>query len=630
MSTILGEEGSKKLLLGNEAIARGAIEAGVNLASAYPGTPSTEILETLSLVAKKLGLYVEWSVNEKTALEVALGGSLSGLRAMVAMKHVGLNVASDTFMSIGYSGVKGGLVLVSADDPNCYSSQNEQDNRIYGLHAYVPILEPSDAQEAKDLTKKAFELSEKFGSIYIVRTTTRISHTRGKVVLGKINIRRFIGKFYKDPSRWTLLPVNARRLRKEAIKRIEKISKFNEDFEYNFVKDGEWDIGIITSGVAYNYVMEAINILKLNGKIPILKLTTTFPIPKSKIKSFVSKLRSILIVEELEPFLETQIRSIGVSLSIHGKDLIPINGELNVERVLPGILNFLKMNGTSISYKLETHNSKLENKIIIPNRPPVFCPGCPHRATFYELKLAVAKTKHLSDVVFTGDIGCYTLGYYSPFRMVDTTFSMGSSIGIANGIAHSTDQLVVAVIGDSTFFHSGIPGLVNTVYNNAPILIVILDNSVTAMTGNQPHPGTGYNILWQPTTSIKIEDIARAVGVKHVDVTDPYNVHESIEKIYRALKFVIDKKKPAVIVSRRACALFALSLARKRRQKLSVYKVVEDRCTGCMLCVNAFACPAISIKNKKVVINPELCTGCGVCAEICPFNAIVKEDENHD
>lgn len=615
MAEILGEKGIVKLLLGNEAVARGAIEAGIDVAAGYPGTPSTEIIEALIPAARELGFYVEWSTNEKVALEVALGAAISGLRGLAVMKHVGLNVAADTFMSIGYTGVRGGLVIVSADDPNCHSSQSEQDNRIYGMHAYIPVIEPYAPQEAKDATIYAFDLSEKYSTAIMLRLTTRISHTRGPVVFGDLRRRRTRGNFIKDPSRWVLLPVFSRKLHVKALERISSIAKEFSNFPLNkIVQMNPSDEGIIASGVAYGYVMDALNMLNLRDKVSVLKLATPYPIPNDLIISFLKRLKRVLIVEELEPVVELQVKDLvvreGISVEIKGKEYVPRVLELNYVKVAKAIAEFLGLQ--FIPPRVEEEN--------LPPRPPVFCPGCPHRATYYIIKRAVASEK--VNAVYLGDIGCYTLGVNPPFRATDTSYCMGSSIGLSMGIFRATDQFPIATIGDSTFFHAGIPALINSIYNRSGILVVVFDNLITAMTGFQPHPGTGVSALGQKARTIAIEDIAKAIGVNFVKVIDPYNINESVKIMREAIAFVLKNKEPAVVVSSRECALRAYRRILKSGKSIKRYFIDENVCTKCLTCINTFACPAIMIKDNKVVINSDLCIGCGVCKQVCPYNAI--------
>ena len=619
MSRLLAPSGTTLLLMGNEAVARGFLEAGGGFAAGYPGTPSTEVIESLAEVAKAAGIYVEWSANEKVALEAAYGASLVGVRSMAVMKHVGLNVAADALMSIAYTGVRGGLVIFSSGDPSMWSSQNEQDNRIYGQISYVPVLTPSDPQEAKDITVRAFDLSEKFGHPVLEVSTTRVSHTRGPVTVGPLRPPRTKGTFERSRS-LTLVPAVAREQREVLVSKWTEIRKYLEEFEpFNRV-EGEGELAVVADGVAYAYAKEAIQRLRLERRVRLVKLSTPVPLPRKFVLSAISDAQKVLVVEELEPVVESQVKQIlaeeGVRLSVSGKDLVGLTGELTLGRVTAAIGRFA---GVEVQ---APETIKVDLKL--PPRPPTFCPGCPHRATFYSLRRAVNGLR--LKPVYSGDIGCYSLGLYDPFREQDIILEMGGSVGVANGLAHSVEnQVVIAIVGDSTFFHAAVPALLNAVYNGAPFLTLVLDNRVTAMTGEQPDPGTGVNALGEPAKAISIEELARGAGVEKVVTFDPFNIKESTEKLMEALSYVVKERKPAVAVARKACALEAVRRARRRKVQIPLYQVIEDKCTGCGICYNAFSCPAIVVKDdKKAWIDPSLCVGCSVCAEICPYKAIVK------
>lgn len=618
MPAILGRPGEKVLLMGNEAIARGAIEAGISVAAAYPGTPSTEILETIAKVSGDLGIYVEWSTNEKVALEIAIGASMCGLRSIACMKHVGVNVASDPLMSLGYSGAVGGLVVVTADDPNAHSSQNEQDNRLYGIHSYIPVFEPSDVQEAKDLASFLFDFSEKYETAVFLRTTTRISHTRSTVTLGNIREGEKRGEFRREPRRWVLLPANSRRLHREALERIELIAEESHNIAFNKLYEGSSELGFVASGIAFQYLAEAMSRLGRHERPHILKLSLTYPLPRRLVKRlFDAAPKMIVVVEELEPVVEAQLRELagayGYEGKIVGKELFPRTGELDVDMVLRRVAKTL---GLSLAEK----NIEPRIDIRIPPRPPTLCPGCGHRSTYYAVKMAVRRAG--VKAVYPNDIGCYTLGFFPPLNLADVSFSMGSSIGIGLGISKVSDEAVISFIGDSTFFHAGIPALIDAVYNGGRMVIIVMDNSITAMTGHQPHPGSGHDIMGRSRPTIKIENLVKAAGVEFVRVIDAYNVRELIDAVVKAISYTSERGLPAVIISRRPCALLEYRRSVRRGIMPRKYAIDQDRCTGCGLCTDWFGCPAITLKDGQHLIIQDLCVGCGVCADICPVKAI--------
>lgn len=581
----------KKLLTGNEAIARGAWEAGVVVCTAYPGTPSTEITEN---AAKYPEMYAEWSPNEKVALEVGLGAAIAGGRALVSMKHVGVNVAADPLFTLAYTGINGGLVLVSADDPGMHSSQDEQDNRHYGRAAKIPVLEPADSQEAKEFTKLAFDLSEAFDTPVMLRTTTRVAHSQSLVELAdrkEVPIK----EYEKNTPKFVMIPANARPRHLIVEDRLQKLSAYAETTELNRIEWNDPSIGIITSGITYQYVKEVL------PQASILKLGMSFPLPKNLISEFAQKVTILYVIEELDPFFEDQIKAWGIA--VQGKDTFPLFGEL-----LPEIIGAkLAPSDQQTCCHAPAGELKTEDT---PPRPPVLCPGCPHRAVFYTLN----KLK----VTVTGDIGCYTLGCLAPLNAIDTTICMGASIGTAIGMekARGKDyaRKMVAVIGDSTFIHSGITPLIDAVYNKATTTTLILDNRITAMTGHQHNPVTGFTIKGEPTKEIDLAVLAQAVGVDRVRTVDPFALSE-LEQIIRE---ELAAEEPSVIITRRSCALI-------EKGTKPPYTVSEEACTGCLQCMR-LGCPCIVKQdNKKVSINPAQCVGCGLCATVCKFDAIRKE-----
>lgn len=621
--------GERLFVLGNEAIARGAIEAGVQVASAYPGTPSTEITETLAGVARDRGIYVEWSVNEKVAFEVALAASICGVRAMASMKHVGVNVAHDPLMTAGYIGAKGGLVLVSADDPWAWSSQNEQDNRHIAEQAFLPVLEPSSVQEAKDMMADAFRLSEEFKHLFMLRSVTRIGHARSDIVLGEISKERRTASFKKDRLWLNYTPVEARLNKPLMLERLAKIKKAVNSMVYNRLSLADKaEVGIIASGISYSYTMEAIDWLQAKEKISVLKIGTPNPLPEELIISLLKSVKKVLVVEELDPFVELHVKAIAqeanIPVEIHGKDLVPLIGELSTGKVTDAIARLTHSKNPVDFSQLEKLGQETASRL--PWRPPTPCPGCPHRASQYAIKLASRRVARSlgSDIepILPGDIGCHNLCYNPPLEAVDTTICMGASFGIANGLSHIVDVPIITHMGDSTFFHSGIPPLVNAVYNRAKITMIVLDNSATAMTGFQPHPGTGYTAMGEETIKMKPEDIARACGVQFVEVVDPFNLKTAVGTIEKAIRF----DGPSFLVLRRRCAIIDQREKRGAGKKPVLYRVDPDKCNAkCDSCTRLFGCPAIIKHDGKTVIDRLLCTGCGVCAQICPYAAIIQE-----
>lgn len=587
------------LLSGNEAIARGAYEGGVRVAAAYPGTPSTEILETL---AQHDEVYAEWAPNEKVAMDVTIGAAYAGSRAMAVMKHVGLNVAADAFFYASMTGMEAGLVIVSADDPFMHSSQNEQDNRRYAKFARVPCLEPSDSQEAKELVGVALEISEEFDSPVLLRITTRIAHSYTLVELGdrKVEERTEPPSYRIDRAKYVMVPGNARRRHPIAEERIAKLETFAENFPYNRVEMHDRSLGIVTNGVAYQYAKEVF------PRASFLRLGMTYPLPERMVRNFAAQVEQLIVVEELDPFIEEEIRLMGID--VEGKSIFPICGEFDPQLVRQSAIQAGLL---SASEAVETR--EVEATKGLPMRPPILCPGCPHRGLF-------VTTKKL-DLVVSGDIGCYTLGFLPPLSALHTCGCMGASIGQAHGVSKvGIAQKHVAVIGDSTFFHAGLPPLLNVAYNKSDTIVIILDNRTTAMTGHQGHPGTGVTLKGEQTKVVEAEDVAKAFGIERVYTVDPYNLKE----VESALRNCLTAEGPSVVISRRECAL--LPEARKSWEPI---EVIEERCNGCGLCFGV-GCAAI-IKSErldektgraKAWIDPLLCTGCEICSQACARKAI--------
>lgn len=611
-------EGRTVLMLGNEAVAWGALEGGIGVATAYPGTPSSEIVESLVDAARELGFWGEWAVNEKVAFEIAYSAAISGINALVAMKHVGMNVAADPLMSSAYTGVRGSLVIVTADDPSMWSSQNEQDNRYYGLHAYIPVFEPHSPSEAKELTKYLFDLSRRIGHPVILRMTTRISHTRGPVKLGKINVMEPRGKFIKE-DRFVLIPANARRNRLEMLKRWEKIKGEIERIRFNNV-EGEGDALIVAPGIAYAYVKEAVRELGLEGRVRVLKLSSVVPVPRGLLLRALDGVKRVLVVEELEDIVEKEVKAVvaeeGLGVEVKGKEIVGYPYELTLARVRKSIQAFL-------GHAPAEGISKGGTVTGLPVRPPVLCPGCPYRPLFTEVRRLINQEK--LSVVAAGDIGCYSLGYNKPYRLQDIIIEMGGSIGTGIGLANFTDDVVISILGDSTFFHAGLPPLANAVYMRSPLVVIVLDNMVTAMTGHQPSPSTKGV---PGRRYIPIEETAKGLGVRFVKVIDPFDMKEVRRTVLEAIKFAKENSEPAVIVARRRCALEVVRDLRRAGVKFPPYIVQENKCIACRLCYDFFACPAIFAKDDgKAYIDPELCVGCSACAQVCPTKAIVPAEE---
>jgi indolepyruvate ferredoxin oxidoreductase alpha subunit len=619
--SFLDEEGPD-LLLGNEAIARGALEADVACVSAYPGTPSTEVPETLAKYARNTGVYVEYSINEKVALEVATAFSWSNLRAMATMKHVGLNVASDTFMSLAYQGALGGLVILTADDPGMWSSQDEQDNRIYGKFAGVPVIVPSDPQEAKDFTKLSFELSEYIGAPVLLRSTTRVSHTRAPVSFGPLgenvkNANKRKGMFKSDIPKFVSLPANARKNHPLVLERLGKSVQFSRNVLMNRV-EGSGSIGVVTEGVEYLYVKEVAR--DLNFPLRILKLGMVYPLDRELLVDFARSVDMLVVVEELEPFLEEMVKATlydaGINVPVHGKDLLPRVDEFNYWKVRSAIESVTNLPRTA---------PEIATVPSLPPRPPVLCPGCAHRNVFYAVKKLERKA------VKPSDIGCYTLGALDPLKGIDTCIAMGASVGLGSGMAKAQSERVISTIGDSTFFHTGLPALVNAVYNKSKLTLIVLDNRITAMTGHQPNPSTGITAEGELGTHLDIEQVAKGLGADYVKSVDPYDLPALEQAIKESNEATV-----AVIVAKQPCALIRQRELARKGEHAPIYQVESDKCTGCRICVNLLGCPALVFQRdiKKVRIDKDLCAGCSACAQVCPYNAIYEvmpnEEKNFD
>jgi indolepyruvate ferredoxin oxidoreductase alpha subunit len=579
------------LLSGNEAIARGAYEAGVTVATGYPGTPSTEILEAVA--AFKADVYCEWSPNEKVAFEVAVGASLTGARSIVTMKHVGLNVAADPLMTFAYIGAVGGLVAVVADDPGMHSSQNEQDTRHYARFAKIPILEPSDSQEALEFTKLGLEISEQFQTPVILRTTTRVSHSRGLATLGERQPAPKQVGFVKDPPRYVPIPVWGRVMRRTVEERLPKLREAASNSPANRIEMRDPSLGIITSSVAYEYVRD------IFPEASVLKLGWAYPFPDDLIRRFAAQVKRVLIVEELDDFLEEHIKAMGIACD--GRNVVPGVGELNPERVRAARA---KLEGQPVA-EVKPRPEAAD----LPMRPPVLCPSCPHRGVFYALAQF--------DVVVTGDIGCYSLGVFPPLNRMDTILCMGGGISMPQGFEKAGEpKPVVGIVGDSTFFHSGITGLLNIAYNRGTSTLIVVDNRTTAMTGHQMNPGSGSTLMGEPAPTASIEDLAKACGVRRVITVNPYELQNTIQ----VLKESIAAKEPTVIISRAPCPLDT------GEPVGAALGIDPELCQSCSECIG-LGCPALERDDAQGIrINDMLCGGCGLCQQVCPFEAIATKE----
>ncbi len=591
----------KELLIGNEAIAFGAIEAGVDVVTGYPGTPSTEMLETIARYNRDGRIYVEWSVDEKVALEVAAGAAYAGAKSMVAMKQVGLNVASDPLMSLSYVGIKGAMIVFVADDPGPFSSQTEQDTRAFGKFANLPVFDPSSPEEAKEMVKEAFKVSHDFGLPVILRATTRICHSCSTIELtGRVDASKAEG-FVKD-QRWVIFPSLTYKNHLVLEEKKKELSRLFSRSSFNSLS-GYGRKGIAASGVAYAYLKEVMD--ELNIELPVLKIGTPHPFPEDLALKFLNEMEEVLVLEELYPVVEEQLRELSAGCKptplILGKKTghMPVAGEYSVELIKKAVCAFLAI-------ELQEEEALVELPQL-PPRPPVLCAGCPHRASFYAFKTACRGKK----VVFSGDIGCYTLGNAKPLETVDTCLCMGAGITIAQGLHRiEPDTVNLAFIGDSTFFHTGIPGIINAVYNNADITVVVLDNRTTAMTGNQPHPGTGRTAMGKEAPIIDIGEIVKACGVGYVKKADPLKLKEAVA----VAKEAMEHKGPSVVIFESPCA---------QNIKSGTPLYIDERCIACKKCIRDLGCPAMYMEDGKPCIDSSQCNGCNLCSQVCPVNAIV-------
>ena len=572
----------KKLMIGNQAVAAGLYDGGLGVVSSYPGTPSTEITEFLS---KYEDIHSEWAPNEKVACEVAFGASLAGARSACAMKHVGLNVAADPLFTLSYTGVNGGMVICVADDPAMHSSQNEQDSRHYAIAAKVPMLEPADSMEAYAFAKSAFELSERFDTPVLLRMCTRIAHSQSVVETGE-KVPAVLKDYEKNPAKYIMMPGNAIKRHPIVEDRTKALAEFAEDCMYNTVEMNSDEIGIITSGCSYLYVKEA-----LGDSVSILKIGMPHPLPTNIIREFASKVKKLYVIEELDPIIETHVKALGIEVT--GKEMFSLLGEFSQQTVAAAF-------GKEAPISVSADSA-------IPARPPMMCAGCPHRGMFYTL----AKNK----ITVHGDIGCYTLGAVPPLCALDSTLCMGASVSGLHGFncarGSDAEKKSVAVIGDSTFMHSGMTGLVNVAYNATNSTVIILDNSITGMTGHQQNPTTGYNIKGDPAAKVNLEALCHALGINRVRVVDPYD----LKACETAVKEELAAEEPSVIISRRPCVLL------KYVKHEAPLVVDADKCKSCKRCMS-LGCPAISLKDGKAKIDSTLCVGCGVCKQLCAFDAI--------
>jgi indolepyruvate ferredoxin oxidoreductase alpha subunit len=628
LNDVLAKEKKSVFMLGNEAIVRGALEADVKVVAFYPGAPVSEVLDTFSSMLENFDYHMQITTNEKVALEVCAGAAFAGIRSLTAMKSVGTNVASDTLFVLGYTGVKGGLVLVMADDPHAHSSQSEEDGRFFAPSTYIPMLEPSSPQEAKDMVKKAFAISEKHRVPVIIRTVTRVNHQSGIVHLDELNQSAFEKVKWKDLNEeYATLGSVARKKKLKMLERTAKLAEEFESSEFNLIKKVDSDIGVITASVSYLHVLEALKMLKLQDKVSVLKLGTTYPLPKRMIERFIKKLKKVVVVEELSPYLEKEVYGLAKennpALEIFGKTSGTFSEawEYNPNIVAKGLTS-----ATGVEYA--GHDGVLEEalrlKAPIPDRYPTFCAGCPHRATFVALNqaLKIQEAKGQQHY-FANDIGCYSMWVFPPISWGDSSLCMGASVGVANGLSTVIEERVVAMVGDSTFYHAAIPALINAVHNGNKFTMFILDNSVTAMTGQQFNPSTEFIAGGRKGKKVSIEGICRAIGVEFVEVVDSYDVKSNVEVFRKALDF----DGLAVVVSRRECALYGDRNKRRRGEKFVPFYVDKEMCKRPYVCLRTFYCPAYELDvDQQPRISPELCDGCSVCSQLCPLKSIKRSE----
>jgi indolepyruvate ferredoxin oxidoreductase alpha subunit len=628
LKDVLTKEKKTAFMLSNEAIVRGALEADVKVVAFYPGAPTSEVLDTFADALGSFDYQMEIATNEKVALEVCAGAAFAGIRSLTAMKSVGANVASDTLFVLGYTGVKGGLVMVIADDPHAHSSQSEEDGRFFAPSAYLPMLEPSTPQEAKDMVKKAFDISERHRVPVIVRTVTRVNHQSGIVQLDSIERSPFKKVKWKElKEEYTTLGAVARQKKLKMLERSARLAEEFEASEFNFTQNAGSDVGVVTSSVSYLYVLEALKMLNLQDKVSVLKLGTTYPLPKNIIKAFIKDLKKLVVVEELSPYLEKELYAIAKdtnhALAIFGKNSGTFSEawEYNPNIVAKGIAS--AMNMAYPEYEQVIEEAK-HLKAIIPDRYPTFCAGCPHRVTFVALSQALRiQAAKGQEHYFANDIGCYSMWVFPPISHTDSSLCMGASVGVANGLSHVIEERVVAVVGDSTFYHAAIPALIDAVHNGNKFTLLILDNSVTAMTGQQFNPSTEFTAGGRQGKKVSIENICKAVGVEFLEVVDSYDVKNNVEVFRKAL----DYDGLAVVVSRRECALYGDRNKRRRGEKIVPFYVDKQVCKRPYVCLRTFYCPAYEIdEDQQPRISADICDGCSVCSKLCPIQSIKRAE----